>query len=30
MRPEHKAEMKARARNIILQVAYDVTDYHGF
>ena len=30
MRPEHKAEMKARARNIILQVAYDGTDYHGF
>ena len=30
MKPEHKAEMKARARNIILQVAYDGTDYHGF
>ncbi len=30
MRPEHKAEMKARKRNIRLTVAYDGTGYHGF
>ena len=30
MKPEHKAEMKARARNIVLTVAYDGTAYHGF
>ncbi|MCI7331867.1 MAG: tRNA pseudouridine(38-40) synthase TruA [Selenomonadaceae bacterium] len=30
MKPEHKAEMKARARNIALLVAYDGTAYHGF
>lgn len=30
MRREHKAMMKARARNIALLVAYDGTDYHGF
>ncbi len=30
MKPEHKAEMKARARNIVLKVAYDGTAYHGF
>lgn len=30
MKPEHKAEMKARARNIALKVAYDGTAYHGF
>lgn len=30
MRREHKAVMKARARNIALLVAYDGTDYHGF
>jgi tRNA pseudouridine38-40 synthase len=30
MKPEHKAEMKARARNIVLRVAYDGTAYHGF
>lgn len=30
MRPEHKEEMKKRARNIRLTVAYDGTNYHGF
>lgn len=30
MKTEHKAEMKARARNIVLVVAYDGTAYHGF
>lgn len=30
MKPEHKAEMKARARNIVLTIAYDGTAYHGF
>lgn len=30
MKPEHIAEMKARARNIVLLVAYDGTAYHGF
>ena len=30
MRPEHKEEMKARARNICLVVSYDGTNYHGF
>ncbi|MBO4853085.1 MAG: tRNA pseudouridine(38-40) synthase TruA [Schwartzia sp.] len=30
MRPAHKEEMKRRARNICLIVAYDGTDYHGF
>ena len=30
MRPEHKTEMKARARNIRLTVSYDGTNYHGF
>jgi tRNA pseudouridine38-40 synthase len=30
MKREHKAEMKARARNICLKVAYDGTAYHGF
>lgn len=30
MKPEHKKEMKARARNIRLLVAYDGTAYHGF
>lgn len=30
MKPEHKAEMKARRRNIALTVAYDGTAYHGF
>ena len=30
MKPEHKVEMKARARNIVLTVAYDGTAYHGF
>ena len=30
MKTEHKAEMKARARNIVLVVAYDGTTYHGF
>ena len=30
MKPDHKAEMKARARNIALLVAYDGTAYHGF
>ncbi|MCR5030714.1 MAG: tRNA pseudouridine(38-40) synthase TruA [Selenomonadaceae bacterium] len=30
MRPAHKEEMKRRARNICLLVAYDGTDYHGF
>lgn len=30
MKSEHKAEMKARRRNIALKVAYDGTDYHGF
>ena len=30
MRREHKEEMKRRARNICLLVAYDGTDYHGF
>lgn len=30
MKREHKAEMKARARNIVLKVAYDGTAYHGF
>ena len=30
MKPEHKDEMKARARNIRLTVAYDGTNYHGF
>ena len=30
MRQEHKAEMKARKRNVRLLVAYDGTNYHGF
>jgi len=30
MKTEHKVEMKARARNIALKVAYDGTAYHGF
>ncbi len=30
MKREHKAEMKARARNVVLKVAYDGTAYHGF
>lgn len=30
MRPKHKEEMKARARNIRLTVSYDGTNYHGF
>lgn len=30
MRQENKEEMKARARNIALKVAYDGTAYHGF
>ncbi len=30
MKREHKEEMKRRARNICLLVAYDGTDYHGF
>ena len=30
MKREHKEEMKARARNICLTVAYDGTAYHGF
>ena len=30
MKPEHKAEMKARKRNICLIVSYDGTNYHGF
>ncbi|BEU87239.1 tRNA pseudouridine(38-40) synthase TruA [Selenomonas sp. TAMA-11512] len=30
MRAEHIEMMKARARNIVLRVAYDGTDYHGF
>jgi len=30
LKREHKAEMKARARNIVLKVAYDGTAYHGF
>lgn len=30
MKREHRAEMKARARNIVLKVAYDGTAYHGF
>ncbi len=30
MRQEHKDEMKARARNIALKIAYDGTAYHGF
>lgn len=30
MKPEHKAEMKARKRNICLVVSYDGTSYHGF
>ncbi|MBP5200449.1 MAG: tRNA pseudouridine(38-40) synthase TruA [Schwartzia sp.] len=30
MRSVHKEEMKRRARNICLIVAYDGTDYHGF
>lgn len=30
LKPEHKEEMKARARNIVLEVAYDGTAYHGF
>lgn len=30
MRSIHKEEMKRRARNICLIVAYDGTDYHGF
>ncbi len=30
MKREHKEEMKRRARNICLIVAYDGTDYHGF
>lgn len=30
MKREHKTEMKARARNIRLVVAYDGTAYHGF
>lgn len=30
MRSEHKLEMKSRARNIALTVAYDGTNYEGF
>ena len=30
MKKEHVAEMKRRARNIALRVAYDGTAYHGF
>jgi len=30
VKPEHKEEMKKRARNICLRVAYDGTDYCGF
>ena len=30
MKREHKEAMKARARNIALEVAYDGTAYHGF
>ena len=30
MKSAHKEEMKQRARNICLIVAYDGTDYHGF
>ena len=30
MKREHKEEMKSRARNIVLKVAYDGTNYHGF
>lgn len=30
MKPEHKDEMKRRARNICLLLAYDGTNYHGF
>ncbi len=30
MKPEHKDEMKARARNVCLKLAYDGTAYHGF
>lgn len=30
MRQEHKEEMKKRARNVRLTVAYDGTAYHGF
>lgn len=30
MRPENVAVMKARARNLVLTVAYDGTNYHGF
>lgn len=30
MKREHKEELKRRARNICLVVAYDGTDYHGF
>ena len=30
MKTEHKEEMKARARNIALKLAYDGTAYHGF
>ena len=30
VKSEHKMEMKARARNIRLTVAYDGTNYHGF
>ena len=30
MKREHKEEMKRRARNICLIVAYDGTGYHGF
>ena len=30
LKREHIAEMKARARNIRLTVAYDGTEYHGF
>ena len=30
MQRDHKAVMQARSRNIVLQVAYDGTAYHGF
>ena len=30
MKSEHKAELKARRRNIALLVAYDGTNYNGF
>ena len=30
MKKEHKEEMKARARNIGLLIAYDGGNYHGF